>query len=89
MRHGKRPKHLGRTLRRLLRYLGKHRLALAAVALLVVCSSMANILGTYLLRPVIREFIEPKDLAGLWAGPYWAWGRCTPWGLSAHWATTS
>ncbi len=61
----KRPKHLGWTLRRLLRYLGKHRLALAAVALLVVCSSMANILGTYLLRPVIREFIEPKDLAGL------------------------
>ena len=32
----KRPKHLGRTLRRLLRYLGKHRLALAAVALLVI-----------------------------------------------------
>ena len=62
----KRPKDLRKTLRRLLGYLGQHKLSLAAVALMVVCSCMANILGTYLLRPVIRDYIQPGDLAGLW-----------------------
>ena len=62
----KRPKNLGKTIRRLLGYLGQHKLSLAAVALMVVCSCMANILGTYLLRPVIRDYIQPGDLAGLW-----------------------
>ena len=61
----KRPKDLKGTLLRLLRYLGAHKLSLAAVAVMVVLSSMANILGTYLLRPVIRNFIEPGDIAGL------------------------
>ena len=58
----KRPKDLKGTLLRLLRYLGAHKLSLAAVAVMVVLSSMANILGTYLLRPVIRNFIEPGDI---------------------------
>ena len=61
----KRPKDLKGTLLRLLGYLGAHKLSLAAVAGMVVVSSMANILGTYLLRPVIRNFIEPGDMAGL------------------------
>ena len=61
----KRPEDLKGTLLRLLRYLGAHKLSLAAVAVMVVLSSMANIFGTYLLRPVIRDFIEPGDMEGL------------------------
>ena len=61
----KRPRDARRTLGRLLRYLGRHRWAMAAVALLVFISSMANILGTYLLRPVINRYILPGDAAGL------------------------
>ena len=61
----KRPKDLKKTLRRLCRYLGMHWLALAAVAVLVVISSLANLMGTYLLKPVINNFIAPGDLPGL------------------------
>ena len=62
---GKGPKDLKKTLRRLMKYLGFHKLALAAVAVMVVISAMANIMGTYLLKPVIQQFIEPGDLPGL------------------------
>ena len=51
----KRPKNTRKTLRRLSHYLGLHKLAMAAVALLVLISSAANIMGTYLLRPVIND----------------------------------
>ena len=61
----KRPKQLKKTLGRLLRYLGGHKLALAAVAVMVVISSGANIMGTYFLKPIIRNFIQPGDIAGL------------------------
>ena len=61
----KRPKNLKKTLLRLGHYLGGHKLAMAAVAVLVVVSSGANIMGTYLLKPVINRFIVPGDLEGL------------------------
>ena len=61
----KRPKDLKKTLRRLGFYLGTHWLALVAVAVLVVASSLANLMGTYLLKPVINNFIAPGDLPGL------------------------
>ncbi len=60
-----RPKNTLHTIARLVRYLGRHKLAMAAVALLVIVSSMANILGTYLLRPVINGLILPGDMRGL------------------------
>ena len=66
----KRPKDLRKTLRRLLGYLGQHKLSLAAVALMVVCSCMANILGTYLLRPVALAYtlsaIPAIGVVGIW-----------------------
>ena len=61
----KRPKDLKKTLRRLCSYLGMHWLALTVVAVLVVVSSLANLMGTYLLKPVINNFIAPGDLPGL------------------------
>ena len=61
----KRPKNTRKTLRRLSHYLGLHKLAMAAVALLVLISSAANIMGTYLLRPVINDYILPGNIPGL------------------------
>ena len=61
----KRPKNTKKTLLRLLKYLGRHKISMAAVAFLVLISSGANILGTYLLKPVINRFIEPHDTKGL------------------------
>ena len=61
----KRPKDTKKTIRKLLRYMGRHRLALVLVAVLVLASSLANIMGTYLLKPVINDFILPGDLTGL------------------------
>ncbi len=61
----KRPKDAKKTLRRLARYLGGHKGALALVAVMVVVSGLANVTGTYLLKPVINQFIVPGDLPGL------------------------
>ena len=51
----KKPKHLGYTLRTLLSYLGRHKLLLLAVAVLVSVSALANLLGTYMIRPVVNS----------------------------------
>ena len=61
----KRPKDIGRTLRYLLRYLGGHKWMFLFVAVLVLISTGANIMGTYLLKPVINRFILPGDVTGL------------------------
>ena len=52
---GKRPQNLGHTLRTLLSYLGRHKLLLLAVAALVTVSALANLLGTYMIRPVVNS----------------------------------
>ena len=61
----KRPKDTRKTLWKLLRYLGGHKWLLLVVAVLVFISSGANILGTYLVKPVINNYILPGDAAGL------------------------
>ena len=61
----KRPKNTKKTLLHLLKYLGMHKWSFILVALLVFISAGANIMGTYLLKPVINKFILPGDKAGL------------------------
>ena len=51
----KKPKHLGYTLRTLLSYMGRHKFLLLAVAVLVTISALANLLGTYMIRPVVNN----------------------------------
>ena len=51
---GKKPKNLGYTLRTLLSYLGRHKYLLLMVAVLVTVSALANLLGTYMIRPVVN-----------------------------------
>lgn len=61
----KRPKDIRRTLRHLMYYLGGHKWMFLLVAILVLISTGANILGTYLLKPVINNLILPGDVKGL------------------------
>ena len=51
----KKPKNLRYTLRTLLSYLGRHKLLLLAVAVLVTISALTNLLGTYMIRPVVNS----------------------------------
>ena len=55
---GKKPKNLGYTLRTLLSYLGRHKYLLALVAVLVTISALANLLGTYMIRPVVNSLAD-------------------------------
>lgn len=59
------PKDTKKTLKRLVHYMGLHKFALAVVAVLVIISSLANIMGTYLLKPVINLYILPGNIKGL------------------------
>ena len=61
----KRPKNTKKTLKSLLHYFGYYKWMLALVALLVLISTSANLLGTYLLKPVINQYILPGDIGGL------------------------
>ena len=61
----KKPKNTKKTLLRLLSYMGRHKISLVIVGILVVIGSLANIMGTYLLKPVINNYILPGDLEGL------------------------
>ena len=50
---GNKPKNLLHTLHELMAYLGRHKLLFLAVAMLVTISAVANLVGTYMIRPVV------------------------------------
>lgn len=55
---GNKPKNLAATVRELLSYLGRHKLLFATVAVLVAISAVANLLGTYMIRPVVDSLAD-------------------------------
>lgn len=61
----KKPKNTKKTLLRLISYMGRHKFSVFIVGILVVISSLANVFGTYMLKPVINEYIIPRDIPGL------------------------
>lgn len=62
---GKRPQNMKKTLRTFLHYLGNHRLSLLFVGVLVIMSACVNLYGTYLVSPIINNYILPHDYDGL------------------------
>ena len=60
-----RPKDSAKTMKRLLHYMGIYKWSVLLVGLLVCISSLANLLGTYMLKPVINTYILPGDIPGL------------------------
>ena len=65
-RHGyQKPKNLRGTLGKLMHYLGRYKSLLALVVLLLVISSACTVGGSYLIKPLINDYILPGDFAGL------------------------
>ncbi|MEG2421189.1 MAG: ABC transporter transmembrane domain-containing protein, partial [Oscillospiraceae bacterium] len=64
------PKNAGKTIRRLLTYLGKNPLPLLAVLICLLLSVGCNLVGSYLMRPIINNFIYAGggDFGGLAKG---------------------
>ncbi len=53
------PKNVGKTLKRIFAYMLENKFKLLLVALFVGISSLAGVVGTYLLRPLINDSIVP------------------------------
>ena len=65
-RHGyQKPKNLRGTLGKLMRYLGRYKAALCLVAVLLIISSVCTVGGSYLIKPLINDYILPGDFPGL------------------------
>ncbi|MGI6054169.1 MAG: ABC transporter ATP-binding protein [Clostridium sp.] len=58
---GGKPKNSRETVRRLMGYLEKDRLGMAAAFLCVIVGTAANLAGAYMLRPIINRYIVPPD----------------------------
>ena len=76
----KRPKNTKKTILHLLHYLGRHKWMFGLVALLVLISTSANLMGTYLLKPLINRYIVPHFSAATMSPPS---APCGPSGTKA------
>ncbi len=67
----RKPKNTKKTLGRILSYLGAYKWQLPFVAIAIVISAGAGVFGTYLLKPIINDYIVPligaenPDFSGL------------------------
>ena len=59
------PKNMRGTLRKLMRYLGRYKAHLALVVILLFISSACTVGGSYLIKPLINDYILPGDFPGL------------------------
>ena len=84
---GPKPKNMKKTLGTLLRYLGKYKVFLAIVLVLVVFNSFAMVAGSYFLKPLVNNYILPGDFAGLakmlvLLGAIFLGGACSAYGYA-------
>ena len=64
--HGfQRPKDMKGTFRKLMHYLGRYKGALVLVAVCLIVSSAASVGSSYLLKPLLNDYIIPGDFPGL------------------------
>ena len=47
---------------------GRHKLLLSLVGVLAAVSALANLLGTYMIKPIVNQIVEHGSLRGLIAG---------------------
>lgn len=62
---GKRPQNLKHTLHTFFSYLGKHKILLVLVGIFAAVSASANLLGSYMIRPVVNQIVENHSLTAL------------------------
>ena len=61
----RKPKDLRGTLGKLMHYLGRYKAHLVVVVFLLVISSACTVGGSYLIKPLINDYILPGDFPGL------------------------
>ncbi|MBP3509669.1 ABC transporter ATP-binding protein [Oscillibacter sp.] len=61
----RKPKDMRGTLRKLMRYLGRYKAHLTLVVVLLFISSACTVGGSYLIKPLINDYILPGDFPGL------------------------
>lgn len=61
----RKPKELRKTLGKLMGYLARYKLMLLVVILLLIVSAGCSVGASYLMKPLINNYILPGDLAGL------------------------
>lgn len=52
------PQNITQTIRKLMHYMGNHALLFVLVGILVALSALGNLLGTYMIRPVVNEVLS-------------------------------
>lgn len=65
MRYHAKPQAGRKTFFRLMSYLASDRLLLLLIGFLIIVSIVANLLGSYMLRPIINDYILPGNFGGL------------------------
>ena len=82
----KRPENMQHTLRIFVSYLGRHKFMLLIVSILVTVSALANLLGTYMIRPVVKNLangdLHSLAIGVLVAAGIFAIGALAAWGYS-------
>lgn len=64
--HGfQKPKDMKGTVRKLMHYIGRYKGSLVLVALGLLISTLGSVFGSYLMKPIINDYIIPGDFAGL------------------------
>ena len=64
--HGyQRPKDMKGTFKKLMRYVGKYKGALVLVAVCLIVSSAGSVATSYMLKPLLNDYIIPGDFPGL------------------------
>ena len=66
--NGRRPQNLRRTLQQFGQYLGRHKVLLVLVGILAAMSAAANLLGTYMIKPIVNQITDTGSVSGLVAG---------------------
>ena len=82
----KRSENMQHTLRIFVSYLGRHKFMLLIVSILVTVSALANLLGTYMIRPVVNNLangdLHSLAIGVLVAAGIFAIGALAAWGYS-------
>ena len=64
--HGfQRPKNMRGTFKKLMGYVGKYKGSLVLVAVCLIVSSAASVATSYMLKPLLNDYIIPGDFPGL------------------------
>lgn len=64
-KHEGKPKEVKKTFFRLISYLACDKKLLIIIGFLIVVSIIANLIGSYMIRPIINDYILPGDYEGL------------------------